>query len=538
MKIKTKRIKTAAAVASVTLFWLAVIFVLQCLLVPKYQSGVVEGSMIAEYYKDKTRHDVVIIGDCEVYENISTVELWRKYGITSYIRGSAQQLPWQSYYLLEDTLNYETPEVVVFNVLSLKYNEPQSEAYNRMTLDGMRWSTSKVNAIRASMTDDENFADYVFPLLRYHSRWSELTNDDFKYMFSRDPVTHNGYYMRVDVRAEDEFPDPMPLADYTLGENAMSYLRRMDKLCREKGIKLVLIKAPTKFPHWYDEWDKQISDYADKNGLSYINFIKLRDEIGLDMSTDTYDAGLHLNVYGAEKMSDYFGQWLVDNCGVSDRRSDSDCMEYYKKLAENYDKEKNSQIKELEESGKLLSHVPVAVKETSILKKFIILALIALACLGLVACNSEKKDMAVDQPVESGYKVIIKDTEIVPGAEMSSVLSALGEPKKYFESESCAFQGLDKVYTYDGVVIRTYPDKEVDYVLSVELKDDTVATEEGISIGDSRDKVIETYGESPSQSTDSSLSYAKGGSVVSFMFGNDGSVSSITYTLASQDSDK
>lgn len=26
----------------------------------------------------------------------------------------------------------------------LKYNEPQSEAYNRMSIDGMKWSMSKV----------------------------------------------------------------------------------------------------------------------------------------------------------------------------------------------------------------------------------------------------------------------------------------------------------------------------------------------------------------------------------------------------------
>ena len=110
---------------------------LQRLLVPKYQRGVVEGSMIEEYYDDEKPHEVIFLGDCEVYENISTVALYRDYGISSYIRGSAQQLTWQSYYLLEDTLRYETPEVVVFNVLALKYGVPQSESYNRMTLDGM-----------------------------------------------------------------------------------------------------------------------------------------------------------------------------------------------------------------------------------------------------------------------------------------------------------------------------------------------------------------------------------------------------------------
>lgn len=44
---------------------------------------------------------------------------------------------------------------------------------------------SKVNDIKASMTDEENFVDYIFPLLRYHSRWSELTKDDVKHIFPK-----------------------------------------------------------------------------------------------------------------------------------------------------------------------------------------------------------------------------------------------------------------------------------------------------------------------------------------------------------------
>ena len=92
---------------------------LQELLRPKYGYGnIPEGTLIADYYDEAGDHDVIFIGDCEVYENFSPITLWEEQGITSYIRGSAQQLIWQSYYLLEDTLRYETPDVVVFNVLS------------------------------------------------------------------------------------------------------------------------------------------------------------------------------------------------------------------------------------------------------------------------------------------------------------------------------------------------------------------------------------------------------------------------------------
>ena len=89
--------------------------------------------MMPKYYDETLQHDVVFVGDCEVFSNISPIALYREYGITSFVRGSAQQLVWQSYYLMEETLKYEKPKAFVFNVLSLQYNEPQNEAYNRIT---------------------------------------------------------------------------------------------------------------------------------------------------------------------------------------------------------------------------------------------------------------------------------------------------------------------------------------------------------------------------------------------------------------------
>lgn len=341
-----------------TVKWIAVavltlgsLFLLQRLLEPKYVEDVVEGALIAEYYEeekdsDVREHDVVFIGDCEVYENFSPAVLWQEYGINSYIRGSAQQLIWQSYYLLEDTLRYETPKVIVFNVLSLKYNEPQKEAYNRMTLEGMKWSLSKVKSIQASMTDSEHFLDYVFPILRYHSRWSDLDKEDVEYLFRSRRVSHNGYYMRVDVKPAENVPAGQPLADYSFGENAMSYLDKMTELCEEKGIQLVLIKAPSLYPYWYDEWEEQVEAYAEEHGLLYVNFLELTEEAGIDFSQDTYDAGLHMNLSGAEKLSRYFGQILTEETAVTDRRDEPAlCEAWEKKLAE-YELDKEEQYRQ------------------------------------------------------------------------------------------------------------------------------------------------------------------------------------------------
>src|SRR5690554_3079493 len=232
-----KRIILNIVVVCLILFSL---YILQNLLMPKYVSAIVEGSLIEEYYNEKAdyNHDIIFIGDCEVYESFSPISLWKNYGITSYIRGSAQQLIWQSYYLLEETLKYEKPEVVVFNVLALKYDEPQKEAYNRMSLDGMKMSLPKLKSIRASMTEDENFIEYLFPLLRYHSRWNELKKEDFQYLFEKDDMFHNGYYMRADVKPVDTIPKGKKLPNYEFGENAYYYLDKMVELTKENNIEL------------------------------------------------------------------------------------------------------------------------------------------------------------------------------------------------------------------------------------------------------------------------------------------------------------
>ena len=81
--------------------------------------------------------------------------------------------------------------------------------------------------------------------------------------------------MRVDVAPyeegiwgedEEEYPG-------AFGENAMKYLDKIRKLCEQKGIKLLLVKAPSVYPVWFEEWDEQIVEYSKEYNLDYINYL-------------------------------------------------------------------------------------------------------------------------------------------------------------------------------------------------------------------------------------------------------------------------
>ena len=339
--MKKRIIITVCAILAVAV----ILGLLQALVVPKYTSNA-EGLLTGEYYAEAEGHDVIFVGDCEVYESFIPAVLWEKYGISSYVRGNAQQLTWQSYYILEDTFRYETPKAVVFNVLALKYGEPQKEEYNRMTVDGMKWSPSKIGAISSSMTEEESFIDYVFPLLRFHSRITALEADDFKYIFSSKKVTHSGYLMQkgIDPMVGDAPTDGREELDYTLPETSMEYLEKMRELCAENGTELILVKSPTNSwaYWWHDEWDEQVREYAEEKGLAYYNFIPETEAIGIDYSTDTYDKGVHLNVYGAEKMTDYFGRILAENHGLAELSHCEETTSAWQERLDAYYKDRNS----------------------------------------------------------------------------------------------------------------------------------------------------------------------------------------------------
>lgn len=120
----------------------------------------------------------------------------------------------------------------------------------------------------------------------------------------------------------------------------------------------------------------------------------------------------------------------------------------------------------------------------------------------------------------NAFSFAANGTQITVNENMAGVLAALGEPQSYFEAESCAFEGLDKTYTYAGFVITTYPDGEQDFINSIRLTDDSAATQEGVYIGCTADQVRAAYGDAEDGPV-GALSYTKGDTTLNFILEGD-----------------
>lgn len=132
---------------------------------------------------------------------------------------------------------------------------------------------------------------------------------------------------------------------------------------------------------------------------------------------------------------------------------------------------------------------------------------------------------------KSKYYFEYNGVSIYMNDEAKPILDQLGEPMHFFESPSCAFQGTDRVYTYNGFELYTYTDgdDETEYVFSVAFMNDGVDTREGITLSDKLEKVLSKYGENYTKESEQ-YTFSDANTNLSFVFEN-GEVADISYNL-------
>ena len=140
----------------------------------------------------------------------------------------------------------------------------------------------------------------------------------------------------------------------------------------------------------------------------------------------------------------------------------------------------------------------------------------------------------------TGYIYEVENAEgtkvsLTTDIEASAVIEALGEPVSYFESASCAFNGLDKVYTYDHFRIETYPEGEKDIISMIVFLDDLTETPEGVSIGMTKADMETAYGTDHEEKKGMTV-YKKDGKYLAFLLQDD-VIKSIEYNSAVLDNE-
>jgi hypothetical protein len=277
---------------------------------------------ISYFYKRKKQDiDVFFVGSSHAFWCIDPVTVWKDAGIPSYDLSAEQQPFWNSYFYIKEGLKYQKPKVIVLDVLAACYNfEYSLLEVTVLNTIGFKPSKEKIESILASSPDHRMDIFLGFPV--YHTRYKELSKEDFVDPYGGGATYRNGYFLLNNVSPQLR-PDVTNITTTReLPPKQLEYLLKIIALAKDQNIKLLLVKSPYTVSPENQEYFNSVACIAENNALQFINYNLRYDELGFDFSTDMAD-GSHLSYPGGvKKYSRHLAALLADEYGLPDRRND------------------------------------------------------------------------------------------------------------------------------------------------------------------------------------------------------------------------
>ena len=247
--------------------------------------------------------DVLFLSDSVGYCSIIPLQIWRDYGITSYVCGTPAQPLYYSIEFLEKALKTQSPKVVVLETMPIFKEFEERDAF-------------------------KNKIEQYFPIFRYHDRWKNMESlkaqemtlsIDYDYI-----VADKGY--RVSTAVDEPVGDGQfeMIPDIAwISPECKEAVAEIKKICDEHGAKLVFFGAPNVFT-WSADRYNAVAYLAMELEVPYYELNFMREEVAIDWNTDAFDNGEHLNVWGAQKVTAFLGKYL-DGLGLfEDKRTNKE----------------------------------------------------------------------------------------------------------------------------------------------------------------------------------------------------------------------
>jgi len=345
---------------------LFIILLLGKYLVPNWNDEWHDSANVKDFYGlPKNSLDVLTIGSSQVIKGFSAVEFYKNFGYSAYGLATSQQSILNSYAWIKESLKTQNEKIILLE--AKMFFEGTPEPQNRKGFDNMHLSLNKIkaayndskqrevvgiydetkknkeNGIDTTEASNftENFLGLVFPIIRYHSRFSEAASESklpSKYTNYRGysisgVMCGNQTYVNLDetISSKRDF----------YGENR-KYFQDIIDFCKKKNIELIIFKNPDM--DWDMERYNSVKEVADLNGIPYLDFNlkSLCDAIDFEYAADDQQLN-HLNIYGAQKVTNYLGQYIKDNydLGISDKRNDEK-FSYMKDMQSAYENEEKN----------------------------------------------------------------------------------------------------------------------------------------------------------------------------------------------------
>lgn len=309
--MKKKHIIRIAVFALLSIFVLS--FINNFLSVPRGK----DVSGIYGFHKEPENSiDVALVGPSETYTSFYSPLAYEKFGFTSYalavggMRGSCYPSAIRE---MEATQN---PQVYVLELYGFIYRDQKDEPSIRAWIDSLPNSKNRDETIQ-EVVDPEQREDYQKKYKKYHGNWVNRA-DCMNAFLDKARMDRQGYSITKNFATETFAAPPNgETMNYAISKEGMKYLKEFLDYLKDQGIKNVLfVRTPEQIQYNGHPSVNEAVNLIREYGFDYLDMYGLQKEIGIDPETDFYNP-FHCNIYGAEKVTAYLGQYLMDHYEIN-----------------------------------------------------------------------------------------------------------------------------------------------------------------------------------------------------------------------------
>ena len=261
--------------------------------------------------------DVLFVGSSHCYSSIRYTQLWDDYGMGAFSMVISGQDIASSYYHMNEVFKTQSPDLVCVELYGIAFEEQAIIANLYRNTLSLKYSKNFLDAVDA-IAPEEDKTDYLLKWPIIHTRYRELTKEDFVY----NSIAYlGGYAYSAKTTDLGEIVIYDGSDTIAVSDQKMMYVQKIVDLAKENNAEICFFIVPYKTSENIQKNFKYVENYLANQDIPVINFFDKYQELGFDAHSDFSDAG-HTNRYGATKITAFMGEYLKNNYKIPDRRGD------------------------------------------------------------------------------------------------------------------------------------------------------------------------------------------------------------------------
>ena len=289
---------------------------------------------IAGFYgEEKNTLDMVYIGGSACLTYWEPLRAFEQEGIASY--DFAASTPQAELYktMIKEILKTQTPEVIVIDARTFQYREKDAtpkEVHYRNALTGMPLSINKIEFIHNNVEKylNEDDTSYYFDIIKYHRDLSDAEiNDQIKMIFNQYKNPTKGFRFVPKVEAQEKIINNTDKKT-PVAEETEKILIDLLEYCKTTECDYLFVVSPYSELESHKESYNYLSEIVTEYGYDFLDANDYYDEMELNFETDLYNS-THVNIFGADKYTDFLCKYLKENYNLSDRRENEGYQEWF-----------------------------------------------------------------------------------------------------------------------------------------------------------------------------------------------------------------